>query len=65
MKRDQKITVRSWVRVGDELVEVDSLPPEDKVRFATALKLECLNTLFAGRAVFYVADEAAGAAAVK
>ena len=52
-----KIKTRSWVRVDGELVEVKTLPPEMRQRVATALALEFNNTLFAGRVVFYPADE--------
>jgi hypothetical protein len=57
MKKEQKITVRAWVHVGDQLVNVDTLSPEMKQRLATELNLSLMNALYAGRAVFTVAKE--------
>lgn len=60
MKKNQKIMVRSWVHVGGELVEVDSLPPEERKRLAAELKVRWLNDIFAGRVVFSLPDEFGG-----
>ena len=57
MRKEQKITVRAWVHVGDQLVNVDTLSPEMKQRLATELNLSLMNVLYAGRAVFTVAEE--------
>ena len=57
MKRNQKITVRSWVHVGDKLVEFDTLPAEERLRIGAELKVRYLNSLFAGWAVFRLPDE--------
>ncbi len=53
MKKQQKITVRSYVRrQNGDLVEFADLPPEVKERAALELKARYLNGLFAGRATF-------------
>ncbi len=57
MKKQQKITVKAFVHVGDELVDVDTLPPEKKVELATRLKVDYLNGMFAGKAVFRPAQQ--------
>ena len=57
MKKGQKITVRAWVHKGGELVDVDTLSPEDRKRLANELNLEWFNTLYAGKAVFKLAEE--------
>ena len=54
----QKITVKSYVRYQGELVEFKDLPPDVKERAATELALKYFNTLFAGKAVFTVAEGA-------
>ena len=54
-RKQQKIKVVSYVRVGDELVETGSLTPEQKRQLGTWLKTTYLNTLFAGQARFYPA----------
>lgn len=51
------ITVESYVHVGDKLVNVDELPPDLKVRFATELSITYLNALYKGKAKFFVAGE--------
>ena len=55
-KRVTKIKAISFVRVGEELVEVSKLTPEQKVELATWLKCTYLNNLFAGQAVFKPAE---------
>ena len=65
-KRNQEITVISYVHKGGELVRFDDLTEEEKVRAATELKIRWLNGLFDGKAVFYPAgDEAARKAALQ
>lgn len=56
-KKPQKIRTVSYIRVGDELVEFSKLPPEQKRRAATILKMNYLNALFAGKAEFFPAEE--------
>jgi len=51
-KKEQKIKVISQVHVGDKIVPVSELTPEQKDRLAVWLKVTYLNTLFAGQAVF-------------
>ncbi len=58
MKKQQKITVKSYVHYRGEMVEFCELPPEVKQQAATALALKYFNTLFAGKAVFTVAEGA-------
>ncbi len=60
MKKQQKITVKSFVRYQGELVEFKDLPPDVKQKAATELALRYFNTLFAGKAVFTVAEDTAG-----
>lgn len=59
MRKQQQITTSSWVPVGEEMVEVASLPPEKKREWATGAKERYLNTLFHGRAVFWAEGEPA------
>ena len=51
------IKVEAYVHVGDKLVNVDELPPDLKVRFATELSITYLNELYKGKAKFFVAGE--------
>ncbi len=60
MKKQQKITVKSYVRYQGELVEFCDLPPDVKEKAATELALRYFNTLFAGKAVFTVAPPGSG-----
>ncbi len=57
MAKDFKIKTRSWVHVGGELVDVDTLSPEMRQELATRLALTWFNTLYAGKAEFHVADD--------
>jgi len=57
MKKEQKITVRAWVHVGDQLVDVDTLSPEIRQKLATELNVRLMNALYAGRAVFTVEEK--------
>ena len=56
----QKIRTKAYVHIGDELVDVDTLNGEQRVKLATELKKTYLNTLFAGKAVFREAEDKAG-----
>ena len=47
-----KIKTRAWVHVGDQLVDVDTLSPEQRQELATQLCLGILNTVYAGKAEF-------------
>lgn len=53
----QKIQTRAFAHVGGELVDVDTLDAEQRVRLATALKTTYLNTLYSGKAVFREAKD--------
>lgn len=58
MARKQiKIRVESYVRVGDQLVNTKDLNQEQKVKLANWLAPTYLNNLFAGKAVFRIAEE--------
>lgn len=46
------IRVISYVHTGRGLVDVDDLAPEEKARAATEIKLNYLNELYRGKAVF-------------
>ena len=56
-RKQQKIKCISYVHVGEELVETSKLSLEQKEKLATWLATTYLNTLFAGRAKFSVAEE--------
>lgn len=56
-RKQQKITTRSWVHKGGELVELKTLPEEERRQIGTVLAAEYFNRLYAGRAVFTVPDE--------
>ena len=56
-KNDRKITVRTWVHKDGELVQVKDLSPEDRQKVATWIKLNWCNAIFAGQAVFTVAED--------
>ena len=47
-----KIKTRAFVHKGGELVDVDTLSPEDRQEVATQLALNWFNALYAGRAEF-------------
>jgi hypothetical protein len=48
----RKIRTQAFVHMNGELVNVDTLDEQQRERFATALKLDYLNALYAGKAVF-------------
>lgn len=52
MPKKFEITVRSWVHKGDKLVSVDTLSPEERVELATQLKVNFLNSIYAGKVTF-------------
>lgn len=64
MRKQQKITVKSYVRYHGELIEFCQLPPEVKRQAATELAITYYNALFAGKAVFRAAENGQGAEAV-
>ena len=51
-RKQEKIKTRAWVHKGGELVDVDTLSPEDREEVATQLCLGLLGALFAGKAEF-------------
>ena len=55
-RKEPKIKVVSYVRVGDKLVETSQLSAEQKQELGTWLKTTYLNHLFAGEAVFRPAE---------
>ena len=60
MMEKPKIKTRSFVHVGSAdgpLVELKTLPPEGRKRYASRLMAAYMNSMFAGRAVFYPAGE--------
>ena len=58
MKRVREpIRVEAFVTVDGQEANVDTLTPEQKVRFATTLKKTYLNELFRGQAVFYEKEQ--------
>lgn len=58
MAKPQEIRTRALVRVGERLVDVETLTPEQRRTLATALKTRYLGELFCGEAVFEPAEEA-------
>lgn len=60
MAKTLQIKARSWVHKGDELVELSTLPLEEREAYGQRLAVEYLNALYAGRAVFYVQNAAEG-----
>ena len=54
----EPIRVEAFVTVDGREVNVDTLTPEQKVKFATALKKTYLNELFRGQAVFCEKEQA-------
>ena len=60
MRKQQKITVKSYVHYQGKVVEFKDLPPDVKEKAATELALRYFNTLFAGKAVFTVSDDPNG-----
>lgn len=55
-RKQTKIKAISYVRVGEELIEVSQLSDEQKRELASWLKCTYLNHLFAGQAVFRPAE---------
>lgn len=57
IKSWEDITVRAFVKDKDgNLIDVDTLNQEQRVRLATWLKCEWLNGMFQGKAVFTPAE---------
>ena len=48
----KKIKVRSYVRVGEELIETSNLTQEQKKQLGLWLTLTFMNNLYAGKAEF-------------
>ena len=57
MAKKREIRTESFVHVGDKLVNTKDLNDDQRRRLATWLKITYLNTLFAGKAIFYCRDE--------
>ena len=57
MRKQPVIKTSSWVPVGGEMIELTSLPPEKKRKWATETKKLYMNTMFRGRAVFWAEGE--------
>lgn len=53
----EDIKVVSYVHVGKELVNTEDLTPGQKERLAVQLRINWLNGLFAGQAVFFERQE--------
>ena len=51
------IKVISYVHTKQGLVDMDDLAPDEKARAATAIRLEYMNELYRGKAVFEVAGD--------
>lgn len=51
-----KIRVESYVQVGDQLVNTRDLNQEQRVQLASWIKLNWMNELYRGRAVFSLAE---------
>ncbi len=59
------IKTRSWVHKDGKLVEFKDLPPSERERAALELRLRYLNTLYRGKAVFYVPQDGGQAVQTK
>ena len=51
-----KIRVESYVQVGNQLVNTRDLNQEQRVQLASWIKLNWMNELYRGRAVFSLAE---------
>lgn len=60
MAKTPEIRTRSFVHKGGELVELSTLPPEERREVGLRLAQIYLNTLFAGQAVFSLPKEKTG-----
>jgi hypothetical protein len=56
-RKEIEIKTRSFVHVGDKLVNTQDLTPEQKKKLATWIKVTYLNALFAGKAKFWAVGE--------
>ena len=54
MRKQPEIKVVAYVHVGDQLVNVDELDKERRVKLATWLKPTYLNELFRGEPLYQV-----------
>lgn len=59
MAKRPVIKTRSWVHKGGELVELSTLPPEERRQAGLELAKIYLNTMFAGEAVFSLPEDKA------
>ena len=55
--KELKIIARSFVHKGGELVELSTLPPEERRKIGQRLAVDYFNALYAGRAVFRLPEE--------
>lgn len=56
MAKREPIRVEAYVTINGEEVNIDTLPLEKRREIGTALKMQYLNALFRGKAVFKVAE---------
>ena len=56
-KERPPITVKAYVMVNGVETDVDTLDDERRRQLATAINTTVLNTFFAGKARFYLAEE--------
>lgn len=54
-----KIKTRSGIRINGEFVELKDLPPDARDFVGANIAMNYMNTLYAGRAVFYPTDKEA------
>lgn len=54
MAKERKIRVRAMVRVGDELVDVDTLSEEQRTALANAIRCTLFNAVHVGVAEAFV-----------
>lgn len=63
MKKTREIKTRSWVHYGGELVELSTLPPEERERIGGKLAEAFYNELWSGKAVFHAQERESAAEA--
>ncbi len=64
MRKTREIKTRSWVHYGGELVELATLPPEERERIGEKLAVDFYNELWRGKAVFTAENREPAAEAV-
>lgn len=53
-RRDgEPIRVVAYVRIGEDEIDLDALPAEERNEIGARLKVAWLNAMFSGRAVFH------------